>query len=147
MYPFSNQGHNAPSVDPRIAASNFTPTNAQQHERHEPQPATTAHAHAANAEFRREHEYSEPHEPATGVCDATTATATGDAPGWSVPRWLTHVRPTNDTFPTLRSNSTIPGIARSGRSPSESVHSPMTPRAQSRLSSQLLCRVKISRGQ
>jgi hypothetical protein len=44
--------------------------------------------------------------------------------------------PANDTFPALRSNSTIPGIARSGRSPSESVHSPMTPRAPSRLSSQ-----------
>ena len=42
--------------------------------------------------------------------------------------------PLNDTFPTLRSNSTIPGIARSTRSPSDGVHSPMTPRAPSRLS-------------
>ncbi|KAI6151684.1 hypothetical protein BKA82DRAFT_27385 [Pisolithus tinctorius] len=44
--------------------------------------------------------------------------------------------PTNDTFPALRSNSTIPGIARSTRSPSDGVHSPMTPRAPSRLSHQ-----------
>ncbi|KIM60773.1 hypothetical protein SCLCIDRAFT_928221 [Scleroderma citrinum Foug A] len=44
--------------------------------------------------------------------------------------------PLNDTFPTLRSNSTIPGIARSTRSPSDGVHSPMTPRAPSRLSHQ-----------
>ncbi|KAI6046505.1 hypothetical protein EDC04DRAFT_1478573 [Pisolithus marmoratus] len=44
--------------------------------------------------------------------------------------------PTNDTFPALRSNSAIPGIARSTRSPSDGVHSPMTPRAPSRLSHQ-----------
>ncbi|KAH0839559.1 hypothetical protein J3R83DRAFT_448 [Lanmaoa asiatica] len=44
--------------------------------------------------------------------------------------------PTGDQFPALRSNSTIPGIARSARSPSDGVHSPMTPRAPSRLSQQ-----------
>ena len=40
--------------------------------------------------------------------------------------------PVNDTFPTLRSNSAIPGIARSTRSPSDSAPSPMTPRAPTR---------------
>jgi hypothetical protein len=44
--------------------------------------------------------------------------------------------PTGDQFPALRSNSTIPGIARSARSPSDGLHSPMTPRAPSRLSQQ-----------
>ncbi|KAH7888162.1 hypothetical protein F5I97DRAFT_1926547 [Phlebopus sp. FC_14] len=44
--------------------------------------------------------------------------------------------PAGDTFPVLRSNSTIPGIARSARSPSDGAHSPMTPRAPSRLSQQ-----------
>ncbi|KAG6332588.1 hypothetical protein ID866_6501 [Astraeus odoratus] len=46
------------------------------------------------------------------------------------------VPPPNDTFPALRSNAAIPGIARSTRSPSDGVHSPMTPRAPSRLSQQ-----------
>ena len=44
--------------------------------------------------------------------------------------------PAGDQFPALRSNSAIPGIARSARSPSDSIHSPMTPRAPSRLSQQ-----------
>lgn len=37
-----------------------------------------------------------------------------------------------NAFPALRSNSTIPGIARSTRSPSDSAPSPMTPRAPTR---------------
>lgn len=46
------------------------------------------------------------------------------------------VPPPNDTFPALISNPTIPGIARSTRSPSEGMHSPITPQAASRLSQQ-----------
>lgn len=38
----------------------------------------------------------------------------------------------NDNFPALRSNSTIPGIARSTRSPSDGAPSPMTPRITQR---------------
>ncbi|TFK74373.1 hypothetical protein BDN72DRAFT_955719 [Pluteus cervinus] len=40
--------------------------------------------------------------------------------------------PGNDNFPALRSNATIPGIARSTRSPSDSAPSPMTPRTPNR---------------
>ncbi|KAG1811201.1 uncharacterized protein BJ212DRAFT_1375527 [Suillus subaureus] len=141
MYPFSNQGHNCTQRRPPYSSPQFLTTNAGQHERYEPQPATAAHAHAAaNAEFKREHEHerSEPHEPAAGVCDAatTTAAASWDAQGGPSQGGSPMSAPANDAFPALRSNSTIPGIARSGRSPSESVHSPMTPRAPSRLSSQ-----------
>jgi hypothetical protein len=41
----------------------------------------------------------------------------------------------NDSFPILRSNSTIPGIARSTRSPSDGASSPMTPRGLTRTTS------------
>jgi hypothetical protein len=40
--------------------------------------------------------------------------------------------PGNDSFPALRSNPAISGIARSTRSPSDSAPSPMTPRAPTR---------------
>ncbi|EIW82164.1 hypothetical protein CONPUDRAFT_81706 [Coniophora puteana RWD-64-598 SS2] len=48
-----------------------------------------------------------------------------------------NMSPTSENhFPALRSNAGIPGIARTMRSPSDSVHSPMTPRTPSRLSQQ-----------
>ncbi|KAG2365632.1 hypothetical protein BDR07DRAFT_1607371 [Suillus spraguei] len=136
MYPFSNQGHNAPSVDPRIAASNFTqqmPSNMSamnlnqqrqlmlmQQMRNSGGNMNTPNLMNPQQAFAMQQQQQQRGMPQGGPSQ-------GGSPMSA---------PTNDTFPTLRSNSTIPGIARSGRSPSESVHSPMTPRAQSRLSSQ-----------
>ncbi|OJA18374.1 hypothetical protein AZE42_00756, partial [Rhizopogon vesiculosus] len=135
MYPFSNQSHGAPGVDPRMASSNFTPQmpgnmNAmnmnQQQQRQmmlmqQQMRNTGVNMNAPNLMNQQQAYAMQQRMPQGGPSQV------GGSPMSA---------PTSDTFPALRSNSTIPGIARSGRSPSESAHSPMTPRAPSRLSSQ-----------
>ncbi|KAJ8592677.1 hypothetical protein M405DRAFT_812395 [Rhizopogon salebrosus TDB-379] len=138
MYPFSNQVHGAPGIDPRMASSNFTPQmsgnmnamnmNQQQQQQQQrqmmmmqQQMRNTGNMNAPNIMNQQQAYAMQQRMPQGGPSQV------GGSPMSA---------PANDTFPALRSNSTIPGIARSGRSPSESVHSPMTPRAPSRLSSQ-----------
>ncbi|KAH7912449.1 hypothetical protein BJ138DRAFT_789316 [Hygrophoropsis aurantiaca] len=129
MFSF-NQGQNNPSMDPRMAASNFTPqgqANMDMTQRQmlmmqqqmrgangnvNPQSMMTPQQQAAYMQQRMSQGPSSQH---------------GGSPMSA---------PGNDSFPALRSNSAIPGIARSGRSPTDGVHSPMTPRAPSRLSQQ-----------
>jgi hypothetical protein len=57
------------------------------------------------------------------------------ASGMGTPQGSASPMPGGDTFPALRSNSAIPGIARSTRSPSDGAQSPMTPRVPTRGSS------------
>lgn len=137
MYPFNNQGHGAPGVDPRMASSNFTPQmpgnmnamnmNQQQQQQRQlmlmqqQMRNNGVNMNAPNLMNQQQAYAMQQRMPQGGPSQV------GGSPMSA---------PANDTFPALRSNSTIPGIARSGRSPSESVHSPMTPRAPSRLSSQ-----------
>ncbi|KAH7924818.1 hypothetical protein BV22DRAFT_480129 [Leucogyrophana mollusca] len=134
MFSF-NQGQNNPGMDPRIAASNFTP-----------QMQAQAQAQA-NADLTRQRQM-------LLMQQMRGANGNVNAPGMMTPQQVAFMQqrmaqgassqhggspmsaPGNDSFPALRSNSTIPGIARSGRSPSDGVHSPMTPRTPSRLSQQ-----------
>ncbi|KAJ7590725.1 hypothetical protein C8J56DRAFT_1134341 [Mycena floridula] len=51
------------------------------------------------------------------------------------PHVASSMLPGNDNFPALRSNATIPGIARSTRSPPDNIPSPMTSRMPTRASS------------
>lgn len=135
MYPFNNQGHGAPNVDPRMANSNFmsqmsgnmgTMNMNQQQQRQfmlmqQQMRNTGGNMNAPNLMNQQQAFAMQQRMPQGGPSQV------GGSPMSA---------PSSDTFPALRSNSTIPGIARSGRSPSESAHSPMTPRAPSRLSSQ-----------
>ena len=134
------QGHANPGMDPRMASSNFSsqiqggmPNNMnvnqqrqlmlmQQQMRH-----TNGNMNAVpNMMNSQQHAYAMAQrmaqagssQPGSGVGGSPMSASAGDQ------------------FPALRSNSTIPGIARSARSPSDGVHSPMTPRAPSRLSQQ-----------
>lgn len=138
MYPFSNQGHNAPSVDPRIAAPNFSqqmPGNMS---------AMNLNQQRQLMLMQQQMRNSSGNMNAPNLMNPQQAFAMqqqqqqhrGMPQGGPSQGGSPMSAPANDAFPALRSNSTIPGIARSGRSPSESVHSPMTPRAPSRLSSQ-----------
>lgn len=139
MFSFA-QGHANPGMDPRMAGSNFPPQmqggmpnnmNMNQQRQlmlmQQQMRNTNGNMNAVpNMMNSQQHAYAMaqrmaqagPSQPGSGV---------GGSPMSA---------PAGDQFPALRSNSTIPGIARSGRSPSDGVHSPMTPRAPSRLSQQ-----------
>lgn len=139
MYAFG-QGHTNLGMDPRMAGANFSsqmpggmPNNMNvnqqrqlmlmQQQMRNPNGNMSAVPNMMNSQ---QHAYvmaqrmaqAGPSQPGNGV---------GGSPLSA---------PAGDQFPALRSNSTIPGIARSARSPSDSLHSPMTPRAPSRLSQQ-----------
>ena len=139
MFPFG-QGHTNPGMDPRMAGSNFSSqmqggmpnnmnVNQQRHLMFMQQQMRNTNGNmnaVPNMMNSQQHAYvmaqrmaqAGPSQPGSGV---------GGSPMSA---------PAGDQFPALRSNSTIPGIARSARSPSDGVHSPMTPRAPSRLSQQ-----------
>lgn len=139
MYSFG-QGHTNPGMDPRMASANFSsqmpggiPNNMNMNQQRQlmlvqqQMRNTNGNMNAVpNMMNSQQHAYAMaqrmaqagPSQPGSGV---------GGSPMSA---------PAGDQFPALRSNSTIPGIARSARSPSDGVHSPMTPRAPSRLSQQ-----------
>jgi hypothetical protein len=140
MYPFNNQAHNPPSVDPRIAASNFTqqmPGNMSAMNLNQQRQLMLMQQQMRNSSGNMNMNMN-----AQNLMNPQQAFAMQQQQQRGMPQGgpsqggSPMSAPANDTFPALRSNSTIPGIARSGRSPSESAHSPMTPRAPSRLSSQ-----------
>ena len=139
MFSFG-QGHTNPGMDPRMANANFSsqmpggmPNNMNVNQQRQMMlmqqqmrntngnmsgvPNMMNSQHHAYAMAQRMAQAG-PSQPSNGV---------GGSPLSA---------PAGDQFPALRSNSTIPGIARSARSPSDSLHSPMTPRAPSRLSQQ-----------
>ncbi|KIJ19807.1 hypothetical protein PAXINDRAFT_96134 [Paxillus involutus ATCC 200175] len=138
MYPF-HQGQANQGMDPRMAGSNFTPQmpggmansmNANQ-QRHlmlmqQQMRNTNGNMNAAPKMLNQQQAYAMAQHVAQAG-PSQPGSSVGGSPMSS---------PAGDQFPALRSNSTIPGIARSARSPSDNVHSPMTPRAPSRLSQQ-----------
>jgi hypothetical protein len=139
MYPFGNQGHNAPSVDPRIAAPNFTQQmsgNMSAMNLTQQRQLMLMQQQMRNSGGNMNMNMNAPNLMNPQQAFAMQQQQRGMPQGGPSQGGSPMSAPANDTFPALRSNSTIPGIARSGRSPSESVHSPMTPRAPSRLSSQ-----------
>ncbi|KAF9242921.1 hypothetical protein BU15DRAFT_43484, partial [Melanogaster broomeanus] len=134
MYPYNHQGQANTGMDPRIAGSNFTPQMAgnnlsanqqrqlmlmQQQLRN-----SNANMNAAPNMMSTQQAYA----MAQRMAQAGPSQPGGGGSPMSAPA--------GDQFPALRSNSTIPGIARSARSPSDGIHSPMTPRTPSRLSQQ-----------
>lgn len=137
---YFSQGHTNQGMDPRMAGANFNsqmpggmPNNMNvnqqrqlmlmQQQMRNPNGNMSAVPNMVNSQ---QHAYSMAQRMAQGG-QSQSGNAMGGSPMSA---------PTGDQFPALRSNSTIPGIARSARSPSDSLHSPMTPRAPSRLSQQ-----------
>ena len=139
MFPFG-QGHINSGMDPRMAGSNFSsqmqggmPNNMNVNQQRNlmlmQQQMRNANGNVnavPNMMHSQQHAY---------VMAQRMAQAGPSQPGSAV-GGSPMSAPAGDQFPALRSNSTIPGIARSARSPSDGVHSPMTPRAPSRLSQQ-----------
>ncbi|KAF8450941.1 hypothetical protein L210DRAFT_3639971 [Boletus edulis BED1] len=140
MFAFG-QGHTNPGMDPRMAGSNFSsqmqggmPNNMnvnQQrqfiHMQQQQMRNTNGGMNAVpNMMSSQQHAYA----MAQRMAQAGPSQSGNNVGGSPMSA------PAGDQFPALRSNSTIPGIARSARSPSDGVHSPMTPRAPSRLSQQ-----------
>lgn len=142
MFSFG-QGHTNPGMDPRIAGTNFSsqmqggmPNNMNvnqqrqlmlMQQQQQQMRNTNGNVNAVpNMMNSQQHAYA----MAQRMAQAGPSQPGGGVSGSPMSA------PAGDQFPALRSNSTIPGIARSARSPSDGVHSPMTPRAPSRLSQQ-----------
>jgi len=132
MFPLGNQGRDNSVADPRIGnpninshpnginPNNLTPQQRQlfllQHQQQLMKHSNPAAMMNSPQGYAFQERIRQEHQRVAQAQQAGSPTHAGSPLGL----------PSNDTFPTLRSNSTIPGIART-RSPSESAPSPVTP--------------------
>ncbi|KAG9317088.1 hypothetical protein JVU11DRAFT_1275 [Chiua virens] len=138
MFSFG-QGPANPAMDPRMASSNFSsqmpggmPNNMNMSQQQRQIMIMQQQMRNANGNMNAVPSMMNPQQYAMAQRMAQAGSSQPGTGAGGSPMSA----PAGDQFPALRSNSTIPGIARSARSPSDGLHSPMTPRAPSRLSQQ-----------